>query len=123
MQVVGAITKDAIIVRIAPIAGGSSRGSEIEPDHMAGDVAAPDTSPAAAVMVLFAPRRQPACGIACDGSLERQQRVPIARYAARGSDAVCLVGSVVRCTCTGDEEEAAAGGGGDKQQQQQFIHC
>jgi hypothetical protein len=61
-----------VIVRIAPIAGGS-RGSEIEPDHMAGDVAAPDTSPAAAVMVLFPPRRQPACGIVCDGSLERQQ--------------------------------------------------
>jgi len=117
-----ASTKD-VIIRFAQIAGGS-RGSEIEPDHMAGDVAAPDPSPAAAVMVLFPPRRQPACGIACDGSLERQQRVPLARYAARGSEAVvCLVGSVVRCTCTGDEEEAAAGGGGDKQQQQQFIHC
>jgi len=77
-----ASTKDAIIIRIAQIAGGS-RGSEIEPDHMAGDVAAPDPSPAAAVMVLFPPRRQPACGIACDGSLERQQRVPLARYAAR----------------------------------------
>ena len=121
IQVFGASTKDAI--KIAQIAG-SSRGWEIEPDHMAGDVAAPDTSPAAAVMVLFPPRHQPACGIACDGSLERQQRVPLARYAARGSEAVvCLVGSVVRCTCTGDEEEAAAGGGGDKQQQQQFIHC
>jgi hypothetical protein len=36
------IVKD-VIIRIAAIAGGS-RGSEIEPDHMAGDVAAPDTS-------------------------------------------------------------------------------
>jgi len=49
-----ASTKDA---RIAQIAGGS-RGSEIEPDHMAGDVAAPDPSPAAAVTILFPPRHQ-----------------------------------------------------------------
>lgn len=78
---VGASTKDAII-RIAQIAGSGRGSDEIEPDHMAGVVAAPDGPPAAAVMVLFSPRRQAACGIACDGSLERQQRAPLARYAA-----------------------------------------
>ena len=55
--------------------------AKTEADDMAGPVAAPDASPAAAVFVTLVPRGKAPSRVAGDASLESQQGVPLAGYA------------------------------------------
>lgn len=60
---------------------------EVEPEDMAGQVAAPDASPPAAVLLMASslPRAEEGPGVAGDAFLERQQGVPLLRHAGSGA--------------------------------------
>lgn len=62
------------------------RVAEVELEDMAGEVAAPDTSPMAAAVFSRPPRREAARGVADDAFLEGQQRVPLVRHAGRAGN-------------------------------------
>jgi hypothetical protein len=76
-------------------------GAKVKADDMAGQVAAPNASPFAAVFLSLFPRVKKASGIVSDALLECEQGLPLAGVADGSSYSHAIGAVVARHQCKG----------------------